>query len=162
MLAQAAEVRIASQPFEIAIAEAEGLLESNSGEVELANQRVTAGEIIKNQRVAWFEPGQLLIDFETVAVTATLSVVVSQDLQGLDILRFAADDTFHERDFDIEITEFFAGQLLIFGTAFLRHKTVRIVPKRPQQVKCAARAVPYEYFSRGLCGFSEETRADDG
>lgn len=137
VLAQAPQVRIPGEPFEIAVTEKERLVQGRNREIEFAVKRVAARQVIKHQRVAGFEHGQLLVHFQTVAVFAPLSVVISQKLQGFDVFRVAPDNAFHEGDFDLEVAKFSASQLLSFCTAFLGHTTPGILPKSHIQVKPA-------------------------
>jgi hypothetical protein len=55
------EVRVSGEPFEIAIAKGESFFESSRRQIEIAVKRIAASKIIIDERVAWFEPGQLLI-----------------------------------------------------------------------------------------------------
>ena len=78
---------------------------------------------------ARLELGQPLVHLQAILKSPTLGVMVSQDLQRLDILRITANQTLHEGDFDIQLARFFARQPFAFGTALLRHTTASIIPR---------------------------------
>jgi hypothetical protein len=70
---------------------------------------MTAGEIVKDERVARLEPGQLLVHSQAVVESSPLGVMVSQHLQRFDVLGIAADEPFQERDLDVQLARFLAG-----------------------------------------------------
>src|SRR5438105_1124298 len=123
MLAQGPEVRIAGQPFEVAIAQGEGFFQGAGGHVKFAVERVAASEVVENERVAGFEPGKALVYFEAAVVGATLGIMIAQNLEGLDVMGVAPDDPFHESDLDFQLAHFFASQLLILAYISFRHET---------------------------------------
>ena len=143
MLAKLVEIRVPGQPSEIAVAQSQRLFQSGDSLIKLASESMTTREIVKDKRVAWLEPGQLLVHSQAVVESATLGVMVSQDLQCFQVLGIAVDEPFQERDFDVQIASFPAGQPFAFGTAFFRHTTAWIVPKREAQVKCRTRKLSY-------------------
>jgi hypothetical protein len=55
LLADFAEIRILGEPVEIAIAEVQRLFQREDGPVEVVGEGITAGQIVKNERVARFE-----------------------------------------------------------------------------------------------------------
>jgi hypothetical protein len=70
---------------------------------------MTAGEIVKDQRVARLEPGQLLVHPQAMVESSTLGVMVSQHLQRFEVLGIAVDEPFQERNLDVQLACFFAG-----------------------------------------------------
>jgi hypothetical protein len=77
--------------------------------MEFASERMATGEIVKDERVARLEPGQLLVHSQSVVESAALGVMVSQYLQRFDVLGIAADEAFKEGDFDVELASLFAS-----------------------------------------------------
>lgn len=77
--------------------------------MEFASERMATGEIVKDERVARLEPGQLLVHSQAVVESAALGVMVSQYLQRFDVLGIAADEAFKEGDFDVELASLFAS-----------------------------------------------------
>ena len=75
---------------------------------------MAASQIIEHQRIAWFKAGQSFVYFETVPETATLGIMVAQNLERLNIAWVTANDTLHEGDFDVQLTHLSAVQLLSF------------------------------------------------
>jgi hypothetical protein len=123
MLAERGKVRIFGEPPEIAIAEIYGAVESIGGGGDFSVETVAAGEIVKNERVGWFQFRELFVDVEAVLVLATLGIMIAQDLESLDIVRIPLNNPLHKADFDVEFSGFFARQSAGFGTAFFRHTT---------------------------------------
>lgn len=122
MFAQVREVGILREPFEIAVAIFEGAFEGFGGLVELAGEGIAAGEIVLDERVVRLHFGEALVDFEPEGVFAALGVIVAEDLQGVDILRIAADQPFQEPYFNIQVALFLAVERLAGGLRFrLRH-----------------------------------------
>src|SRR5690349_18812185 len=101
VLAELAQIGIAREPFEIAVAEGEGFFEGTRGEVEFTIERVAAGEIVKDKRIFWLKAGQLFVHLQAVVEVAALGVVVAEDLQSFDVLRGAANDSLHEGNLDV-------------------------------------------------------------
>jgi hypothetical protein len=122
MFAQLTQVRIASQPLEIAVSKQQSSIEGRSRLIHLAGKRITAGEIVKDERVPWFEPRQQIVYLEAIIELSALGIVVSQQLQGFNVSIFTPDDPFKKSNFNIQLPRFFAGQFLS-GTVFLRHTT---------------------------------------
>src|SRR5205085_1579076 len=81
MLAQGAKVRVSSQPFEIPVAQEQSAFERGSGEVQIAIERVAAGEVVKYQWVARFQPRELLVYLEAAVEAAALGIMIAQNLQ---------------------------------------------------------------------------------
>ena len=77
MFAKRVQVRIASEPFEIAVAEREGLLERGGGAGNAASEGVTAGEIVEDQRIAGLQARQTLVDTQTVDELSALGIVIT-------------------------------------------------------------------------------------
>src|SRR5205807_177510 len=90
--------------------------------------------IIKDERIARFEPGKLLIDLQPLTEPAALGVMISQKLQCFHVFRIPPDDALHELYFYIQIARL-GTRHFFSGTAFLRHTTVPIVSKSHAQVK---------------------------
>ena len=142
MFTQRPKVRIFCQPLEIPVAQEQRFFQSCGSHVQFAIKRITASEVVKNQRITRLKPGQLFVDLEAVSEFAALGVVVAQDLESFDVLWVAADNPLKKADFDIKVPRCFARRPFRSRTAFLRHTTRRIVSKRPAQVKrprCLAR-----------------------
>jgi len=55
--------------------------------------------------------------------------MVSQNLERFHVFRVAPHNSFHEDDFDVKVTDFSVGPLLILGTAFLGHTTLGLFPR---------------------------------
>src|ERR1043165_2211328 len=89
VLAQCLQIRVAREPFEIAIAEVEGHLDGLDGFLEFARERKAAREVVEHERVLRFELRELLVDLQTFLDAAALGVVVAQDLQRLHVSRIA-------------------------------------------------------------------------
>jgi hypothetical protein len=126
VLAQALEVGVFGQPSEVAVAENEGFFEGCGGEIDFAVKGVAAGEVVKDDGIAGLDLGELFIYVEAVAEAAALGVVVAEELQGFDVLGLAAEQSFQEADFDVQIPCLFSRKLLTASTAFSRHTTVEI------------------------------------
>ena len=136
MLTEVAEVRVLGQPLEIAVSECQGPFEGLRRSVNFAVKGVTARQVVEDQWIARLETGQLLVNSQAVIMFSALAIVVSQYLQGLDILRVAADQPLEKGDLDIEFARLLPGQRFVTGTGLLRHTTTCIVPKGEAQVKC--------------------------
>ncbi|PWU14989.1 MAG: hypothetical protein C5B50_16135 [Verrucomicrobia bacterium] len=108
VLSERAQVRITSQPAEIAVAQCDSLFEGGRSQIELAVQRITAREIVEDQRVVRFEPGELLIYAQTALVGTSLSVVVSENLKRLDVPGVPPDDTLEKANLNIKIAHLFS------------------------------------------------------
>ena len=134
MLAERTQVRVPGQPFEIAIPEQQRPFEGGRGPGHVAGQRVTASEIVKDQRVARLELRQPLVDFEAVFELPPLAVIVPQQLQGFDISGIAPNNPFQKCDLDFQVSRCFARRFSL-GTSLSRHTTEWIVPKLDAQVK---------------------------
>jgi hypothetical protein len=76
-----------------------------------------------SHRIIRADPGELLVHLETLVEPAPARVIVAEDLQGLEVVRVAADDPFEKTDFDIEILPFLRREFARFGGGgdFLRH-----------------------------------------
>ena len=105
VFAKEPQIRVSGQPLEIAVTEREGFLQRGGSEVKFRIQGMAAGQIVENQRIARFETRQLFVDLQATLVSAALSVVVAQDLERLDIIGVAVDDSFQEADFNIEVSD---------------------------------------------------------
>ena len=127
MLAQSAQVRILGEPFEITIAERERLLERRSRHVHVADQRVTAGKIVKHQRVRRLEPRQLFVHLQSLVEPAALGIMIAEQLQGLHVGRVPPDDAFDELDLDVQLACLLASHLFS-SAAVLRHTTDELFP----------------------------------
>lgn len=128
MFAQGPQIRVPGEPLEIAIAERERLIEGAGGHVDFTRERVTAGEIIKHERITGFKTRQLLIHLETLLEFPALSVVVAEELKGFDVIGIAPYDSLHELNFYVEVPRLLAGHFLS-GTALFRHTTIGLFPR---------------------------------
>ena len=80
MLAKLVEIWVPGQPSKIAVAQSQRLFQSCHCLIKLASESMTTREIVKDKRVARLEPGQLLVHSQAVVESATLGVMVTQDL----------------------------------------------------------------------------------
>src|SRR5262249_13926614 len=103
------QIRIFGEPFKVAIAEAEGLVESVEGFFDAIGQRIAASQVIEDEGVGGPKMGQALIDLKSIAIATAPRVIVAQDLQCLDVARVSFDDAFDEPDLDIKIALLMAG-----------------------------------------------------
>src|SRR5215831_12243993 len=94
MLAEIPQVGIPGEPAEVAITERQRLGQRRGGELDFIDERVTAGEVVKHQRIAWLESRQTLIHFEAFLKISAPSVVIPEKLQGFDVLGIAPDHSF--------------------------------------------------------------------
>jgi hypothetical protein len=127
VLPQLSKIRIAGKPFEISIPQSQGFSQSNCCGIEIAIQRITAGQIVKDERVSWLKPGQLFVDFQAVIVPATLGVMVAKDLKRLDIPGVPANKAFHEAYLHVQLADLLPSQPLALVTALIRHTTSEIL-----------------------------------
>ena len=63
-----------------------------------------------NQGIIGTQTRQLFIDLEPVGEFATAGVGVAQNLQGFDIIRIAADNSFEKTDFHIQVAQFLTSE----------------------------------------------------
>ena len=135
VLSKPLKVRVFGEPSEITVAEREGFFEGRSGEVNLPVQGVAASEVVEDQRVARFNPGELFVHVEAVNVAAALGIVVAEELQGFDVFGLAVQQSFKKANFDIQIADLLAGEFLTASTAFSRHTTAEILKNLQREVK---------------------------
>src|SRR4051812_25195778 len=102
MFAKRSEIGILCQPFEIPIAERQSAVEGFSGRRKFAIEAMAARQIVKNQRITRLEFRQLLIHIQAALEFAALSIMITQDLKGFDVLLIAPNNSFHEADFDVQ------------------------------------------------------------
>jgi hypothetical protein len=121
------QVGILGEPFEIAVAQLDGLVERAEGAVKFIGERVAAREVVKHERIAWFEARETFVHVQSLGETAALGVMVAEQLQGVHIIWIAAHQPLDELDFHIEFTLFRAVQFFL-GTVFGRHTTDRFFP----------------------------------
>src|SRR2546425_590000 len=84
MAAQAMEVGVLHQPFEVAVALLDGAAQSADGPLIAFGQRVAAGQVVEHGRVLREQSGQLFVDLQAIVKLAPSRVIVPQNLQGLD------------------------------------------------------------------------------
>jgi hypothetical protein len=128
VFAQGAQVRILGEPFEIPVAEGEGLLERRRGGINFADERVAAGEVVEYERVLGFEPGQFFVHLEALIETAALGVMIAEELKSLDIFRIAPHESLHELNLNIQVFRVPAFRFFS-GTNLFRHTTVELFPR---------------------------------
>jgi hypothetical protein len=122
MFSKLAQIRILGQPTEIAITERQSLIKSGCGPANLTDKRATASEIVKGERIAWFEPRKPLIYSEAVLELSAPGIMASEKLEGFDKPGIPSDDTLQKGDFDIQFPCRFAG-CFVSGAALSRHTT---------------------------------------
>jgi hypothetical protein len=118
-----AKVGVAREPFKIVVTERKRPFEGGSGQIKIAIQGVAAGQIVKNEWIARLKPRQSLVHFKAEVELAPLGVMISENLQGLDVFGVSADYSFHEGDFNVKVSNLFAAQLLTFDTTLHGHTT---------------------------------------
>ena len=134
MLAELAEVRVPGQPLEIAVAEAQRLFQGRRA-IKFAVKRVTAGEIVEDQRVAAAGAGTTA---GPLSGCGHVSRAECSDLPASAMPRRTwglGGRALQESDFDIQLARFFARQDFVPGTTFFGHTTVCIVSMSATQVK---------------------------
>lgn len=121
------QIRVLGQPGEIAITEQQGFFERQNGALKFLGERVTAGEIVKNQRVLRLKAREVFIHFEAFSEEAALGVVVAEQLERIHVIGIPADDPLDKLNLGIEVALAGAARLS-FGLAFTRHTTKGIFP----------------------------------
>src|ERR1051325_742361 len=135
MFAKLAQVGVAGQPAEIAITEHERFFKCRRGQIKFAVERITASQIVEDQRIFWLQAGEPLVHPQAVIIAAALRVMVAENLQGLDVARVPLNNALHEADLDVEITHLSACKLSASGIILFRHTTRGILIKWGDQVK---------------------------
>jgi hypothetical protein len=107
VFAQGSQIGIFGEPFEITITEIKRPVQGISRGLEFPVQTITAGKIVKHQRIGRLEFRKLLVHIETALVFPTLGVMVTEDLESLNVLFVAPDNSLHESDLNVEFTELF-------------------------------------------------------
>src|SRR6185369_1286719 len=130
MLAQRREVGVFGEPLEIGIAGIDRLQERCGGALELAGQRIAAGQVVLHQGIIGAQLGQLFINSQALAELLSPGVIITEDLQRLDVMGIAPDHSFDKADFYIQIPLFLSGQLLSLVEVF-GHITEKIFPAPP-------------------------------
>ena len=135
------QIRVLEQPLEVVKSFGDGPAESRDAILNVAHQRIAAGELVKGVGVVGLDFGQMFVRLEALVEFAATRLIVAQNPPGFGELRVAFDDPFHEADFDIQIPLFLAGQLP-FCTAFIQHT--------------GAQTHAYQFSRSGAatCGFS--------
>jgi hypothetical protein len=123
MFAELAEVRVAGEPFEIVVTKRKRLVQGSGRQIEIAVQGVTAGQIVKNEWVARLKAGQSFVHFKAEVVLAALRVMIAENLEGFDVFGVSPDNSFHESNFNVKVSNLFAAQLLTFDTTLHGHTT---------------------------------------
>ena len=121
MAANAPEVRIATQPFEIAITQVEGLMEGCDRPGWLTGEGQAAGKIVAAHCIARPQFHQPLIHGQPPLIPPATRVVVPQYLQRFNESWIAPDHAFQKTDLDIQILGLTPRQTPI-RIRFLRHE----------------------------------------
>ena len=103
MLAELFQVWILGKPLKIAVSKTQCLFQRQRGALKLVGKRITARQVVKYNGVARCEARQAFIHLQAVSVTAALSVMIAEKLEGVHIIWITADESFHEGDLGVEI-----------------------------------------------------------
>ncbi|MGA2030036.1 MAG: hypothetical protein ABSG87_08185 [Verrucomicrobiota bacterium] len=134
LLAKFAKVWVLGKPVEIAIAKMKCFFQSDRGMVKLLGERVAAGKVVKNERIAGSNSCETFVHFKPVNKATAACVVVAQKLKRIHVFGIAADKSLHEFDPRIEVA-LFRARHFFSGTAFDRHTTWQVwQPTQPSQV----------------------------
>lgn len=123
VLSQFPQIRIAAEPFQVAIAEIESVIQRIGGLLELAGERVAAGEIVMSHRIFRTMLDEPLVDAQTVLEAAAFRVVIAEQAQGVHVSGVTAHQTLEKRNFDIEVAAPLAVAGGMVGRGGLGHGT---------------------------------------
>lgn len=156
--AQSAEIRVAGDPAEITVTEADGPLQRRGGTSHLTVQGVAAGQVVMGMGIARFAANEPAINVQTVRVPAAIRITVAQQLQRLKIPRITSNKPFQEADLNIQLAAFLWRQVFPFYFV-TRHTTEKksfrnrdkssVLALRPR----LAQAVAMKCFVTGASGF---------
>lgn len=114
------QVGIAREPFEVAVAVVEGVVERGGGLTGLVEERVAAGEVVLHERIVGAEAGEPLVHLEAGLEAAAPGVIIAEHLERLEVFGVAPDDAFEEADGDVQLALFVGGQFFL-GAALVWH-----------------------------------------
>src|SRR5437667_7154355 len=115
MPAKLGEVGVFGQPLEVTETQVQGAVQCGRSGLKPLGERVTASEIVVDQRIGGAEPAKLFVHFKPLLEASTAREIVAEGVEGFHISRIAPDDAFEESDFDVKIARLVAVQ---FFSAF--------------------------------------------
>ena len=105
--AQIIQISVRFQMLEVVVPAMDGLLDGPEGFILIVQQRITAGEVVKDDRVAGAKLVQPLVHFQALPVETVTRVEIPQRGQDLDEVRFLFQDPFIEPDLKIPVVDLF-------------------------------------------------------
>ena len=99
--------------FEVVVPAMDGLFDGPESFILIVQQRITAGKVVKDGRVAGAKLVQPLVHSKALPVETVTRVEIPQRGQDLDEVRFLFQDPFIEPDLKIPVVDlFFTAHIL--------------------------------------------------
>lgn len=103
MLPKFLDIAVGEEPFGVVVAEVHGAVEGGDGFVAQAREAEAAGEVVVDEGIAGEQGRELIIHAQTVFIATAAGVVVTQNLEHLDVAPVAPGEALEEGNLNIEI-----------------------------------------------------------